>query len=77
VGYLQFSLPNLDVRGRLNRRKPTTQFIRSKTETAIFNSLLCNVLCQNICVVIQSMYELSIGPSFWAESPLAQKGAEK
>jgi hypothetical protein len=25
----------------------------------------CKVLCHNICVVIQSMYELGIEPSFW------------
>jgi transposase len=47
--------------------------IRSKTDTAMVNELLCKVLCHNICVVIQSIYELGIEPTFWAEIPLAQK----
>ena len=29
------------------------------------NELLCKVLCHNICVAIQSMYELGIEPVFW------------
>jgi transposase len=49
------------------------EHIRSKTDTAIVNELLCKVLCHNICVVIQSMYELGIEPTFCAERPLAQK----
>ncbi len=49
------------------------EHIRSKSDTAIVNELLCKVLCHNICVVIQSMYELQIEPTFWAESPLAHK----
>jgi transposase len=44
------------------------EHIRSKTDVAIVNELLCKVLCHNICVVIQSMYELGIEPSFWTES---------
>jgi hypothetical protein len=33
--------------------------------SGVLNSyLLCKVLCHNICVVIQSMYELGIEPSF-------------
>jgi hypothetical protein len=28
------------------------------------NELLCKVLCHNICVVIQSMYELGIDADF-------------
>jgi len=34
--------------------------IRSKTDVAQANELLCKVLCHNICCVIQSMYELGI-----------------
>ncbi len=48
-----------------------SEHIRSKTDTAIVNESLCKVLCHNICVVISSMYELGIEPSFWAESALA------
>lgn len=49
------------------------EHIKSKTDTAIVNELLCKILCHNICVVIQSMYELNVEPTFWAESALAQK----
>lgn len=39
--------------------------LRSRTGVAQYNELLCKVLCHNICVTIQSMYELGIEPSFW------------
>jgi len=38
--------------------------IRSKTDVAQANELLCKVLCHNICCVIQSMYELGIEAQF-------------
>lgn len=38
--------------------------LRCKTETAQINEALCKVLCQNLCVVIQSMYELGVDPTF-------------
>lgn len=41
--------------------------LRSKTFTAQTNEVLCKILCHNICVVIQSIYELSIEPTFWTE----------
>jgi len=42
--------------------------LRSKTETAQVNEALCKVLCHNLCVVIQSMYELGIAPEFTNEA---------
>jgi transposase len=42
--------------------------LRTKTETAQRNELLCKILCHNICVVIQSMYELGIKVTFGAEA---------
>ena len=42
--------------------------LRSKIERAQVNEALCKVLCHNICVVIQSMYELGIDPVFWTEA---------
>lgn len=42
--------------------------LRSKTETAQVNEALCKVLCHNLCVVIQSMYELNITPEFCDEA---------
>jgi transposase len=41
--------------------------LRSKTRTAQYNEALCKILCHNICVVIQSIYELGIEPTFWVE----------
>lgn len=40
--------------------------LRCKTETAQVNEALCKVLCHNLCVVIQSMYELNVAPEFWS-----------
>ena len=39
--------------------------VRSKTDVAMVNEVLCKVLCHNICCLIQSMYELNIEPTFW------------
>lgn len=41
--------------------------LRSKTRTAQINEALCKVLCHNICVLIQSIYELGLRPKFWQE----------
>jgi transposase len=40
--------------------------VRSRNDVAQINEVLCKVLCHNICVVIQSMYELGIEPKFLA-----------
>ncbi len=40
--------------------------LRSKTDTAQVNEALCKVLCHNICVLVGSIYELGIEPTFWA-----------
>ncbi len=50
-----------------------SEHIRSKTDMACVNELLCKVLCHNICVVIQFMYELGIEPAFWAKADNVQK----
>jgi hypothetical protein len=41
--------------------------LRSKTPTAQANEVLCKILCHNICVLIQSMYELGVDVDFAAE----------
>jgi transposase len=38
--------------------------LRSKGDTAQMNEALCKVLCHNICVLIQSMYELGVSVEF-------------
>jgi transposase len=50
--------------------------VRSKSAVAQVNEVLCKVLCHNICVLIQSIYELGIAPNFWtfeAKEPVAPK----
>lgn len=39
--------------------------VRSKSDTAMVNEVLCKILCHNICCLIQEMYELGIEPAFW------------
>lgn len=40
-------------------------FVRAKTPIAQVNEVLCKVLCHNICVLIRSIYELGLEPTFW------------
>ncbi len=47
--------------------------LRSKGDRAQVNEALCKVLCHNLCVLIQSMFELGIVPTFCAEILAAQK----
>jgi transposase len=51
--------------------------VRSKTPVAQMNEVLCKVLCHNLCVLVQSIYELGIEPTFWAESAVAQERSLK
>jgi transposase len=39
--------------------------VRSRTDVAMKNEVLCKFLCHNICVVHQSHVELGIEPIFW------------
>lgn len=45
-------------------------YVRSKTETAIKNEVLCKVVCHNLVVVIHEMYELGINPGFTVAPPV-------
>jgi len=38
--------------------------VRSKTDMAMKNEVLCKVLCHNICCLISAIYELGITPAF-------------
>lgn len=39
--------------------------VRAKSPVAQVNEVLCKILCHNICVLIQSIYELGLEPTFW------------
>jgi hypothetical protein len=41
--------------------------VRSKTEVAMVNEVLCKILCHNICCLIQEQCELGIEPIFWKD----------
>ena len=46
--------------------------LRSKGDTAQVNEALCKVLCHNLCVLIQSMFEFDIVPTFCGEIEIAE-----
>jgi transposase len=41
--------------------------VRSKTDTAMVNEVLCKFLCHNICCLIQEQIELGIDAEFWKD----------
>jgi hypothetical protein len=51
--------------------KPTNSVLWSKTTTGQTNEALLNLLCHNICVLVQSIYELGIAPVFWPHKAAA------
>lgn len=42
--------------------------LRCRTHTAQVNEALCKVLCHNVCVLVQSMYELGVDVTFSSET---------
>lgn len=48
--------------------------VRSRTQTAMKNEVLCKFLCHNICCVILSQIELGIDPIFWPDEPAESPG---
>jgi len=44
--------------------------LRSKTDVAMVNEVLCKILCHNLVVLIHEMYELGIDPVFWTKSTI-------
>jgi transposase len=46
----------------------------SKSETAQVNEALLKVICHNIVVLVQSIYELNIAPVFWGTAAPALRG---
>ena len=47
----------------------------SKSDTGQVNEALLKVLCHNIVVLVQSIYELNIAPIFWGKETVAASGA--
>ena len=45
--------------------------VKSKSETAQVNEVLCKVLAHIICVLIQSWYELGVESTFCTETTIA------
>lgn len=43
--------------------------VRSRTDVAMENEVLCKILCHNVCVLIQEQHELGIEAEFWKEQP--------
>jgi len=43
--------------------------VRSRTDTAMKNEVLCKFLAHNVCVIHQSHIELGIEPVFWGSEP--------
>jgi len=53
--------------------------VRAKTPTAQVNEVLCKVLCHNVCCLVESIYELGLEPTFWANEvrePVTPKALE-
>jgi hypothetical protein len=42
------------------------EVVRAKMPVGQVNEVLCKILCHNLCVLIQSIYELKLEPTFWA-----------
>jgi transposase len=49
--------------------------VRSKTDTAMKNEVLCKFIAHNICCLIMSQLELGIDVLFWDETPTGQDEA--
>jgi transposase len=43
--------------------------VRSKTDVAMKNEVLCKIICHNICCLIQESHELGIDTTFWSHQP--------
>lgn len=47
--------------------------VRSKSDVAQKNEVLLKVLCHNLCVLVQAIYELGIEPVFWPAGALKRE----
>jgi transposase len=47
--------------------------VKSKSEVAAKNEVLCKILCHNLCCLISAFYELGIGATFWGGAASAAR----
>jgi hypothetical protein len=52
------------------------EVVRARLPVAQVNEVLCKVLCHNLCVLIQSIYELGIEPTFWEVPSSSRTGGQ-
>jgi len=57
---------NIETTNSMIKRK-FGERLSSKRFDAQVNELLCKVICHNLCVLVQSMYDLGIQVSFWTK----------
>ncbi|MBI4154899.1 hypothetical protein HY498_02325 [Candidatus Woesearchaeota archaeon] len=62
--YIESAEETLLVLQNIKNKSKFKNNLRSKDKVAQHNELLLKVICHNICVVIQEMYELGINPNF-------------
>lgn len=43
------------------------EFLRSRTYTAQVNEALCKVVCHNLCVINDCLFQVGLEPEFWQE----------
>jgi len=48
------------------------EYLRSRTYTAQVNEALCKVLCHNLCVINDCMFQMDLEPEFWAQNDQAK-----
>lgn len=46
--------------------------LRGRSDRSQINEALCKVVCHNLCVLIQAIYELAITPKFWTQPAESQ-----
>jgi len=51
--------------------------VRSKTDVAAKNEVLCKVLCHNLCCLISAMYELGMQSESWFACTTEQQSAQR
>ena len=50
--------------------------VRSRTETAMVNEVICKLICQNLTCLIQAQIELGIEPMFWKNADCNKRDTE-